>query len=134
MLGVHGYIGKTREEAVRRLVPLYEEHVKMFAPLGFVPGLTPEQIAAVARRGGWEAAGVPKVEHFMGLGSWFAGTPDDLVARLKQIEEDYPGMELMSLSPPLTTPKDIMLEQFQIVAEEVMPHFRERPAVRDAAK
>ena len=33
-------------------------------------------------------------------------------------------MELMSLSPPLTTPKDIMLEQFHIVAEEVMPHFR----------
>jgi hypothetical protein len=42
-------------------------------------------------------------------------------------------MELMSLSPPLTTPKDIMLEQFQIVAEEVMPHFR-KPAMRDAAK
>src|SRR6202140_4230246 len=61
MLGVHGYIGKTREEAVRRLVPLYEEHVKMFAPLGFVPGLTPDQIAAVARRGNWDAAGGPKV-------------------------------------------------------------------------
>ena len=43
-------------------------------------------------------------------------------------------MELMSLSPPMTTPKDIMLEQFQIVAEEVMPHFRGKPAVRDAAK
>jgi hypothetical protein len=40
----------------------------------------------------------------------------------------------MSLSPPLTTPKDIMLEQFHIVAEEVMPHFRAKPAVRDAAK
>jgi hypothetical protein len=54
--------------------------------------------------------------------------------RLKKIEEDYPGMELMSLSPPLTTPKALMLEQFQIVAEEVMPHFRSRPAVRDAAQ
>ena len=35
----------------------------MFAPLGFVPGLTPDQIVAVARRGGWAAAGVPTVEH-----------------------------------------------------------------------
>ena len=40
-----------------QITPIYEEHVKMFAPLGFVPGLTPEQVEAVARRGGWDAAG-----------------------------------------------------------------------------
>src|SRR5205807_425727 len=119
---------------VPRLVPLYEEHVKMFAPLGFVPGLTPDQIAAVARRGNWDAAGVPKVEHFMGLGSWFAGTPDDLVVHLKGIEEKYPGMEHINFSSPLTTPKDIMLEQFQVVAEEVMPHFRGSSLHAAAAK
>jgi alkanesulfonate monooxygenase SsuD/methylene tetrahydromethanopterin reductase-like flavin-dependent oxidoreductase (luciferase family) len=133
-IGIHFMVGKTKEAAIKALKPLYEEHAKMFAPLGFVPGLTPAQVAAVAKRGGWAAAGVPDVDHYVGLGSWFAGTPDDLVARLKKIEEDYPGMELMSLSPPLTTPKDIMLEQFHIVAEEVMPHFRPAPAVRDAAK
>ena len=33
-------------------------------------------------------------------------------------------MEHINFSSPLTTPKDVMLEQFQIVAEEVMPHFR----------
>ncbi|GEM_PF-6639304 len=43
-------------------------------------------------------------------------------------------MEHMNLSSPLTTPQAVMLEQFQIVAEEVMPHFRGKPAVRDAAK
>ena len=78
----------------------------------------------MAKRGGWDAAGVPPVEHFMKLGSWFAGTPDDLVAFLKGIEERYPGMEHINFASPLTTPKDLMLEQFQIVAEEVMPHFR----------
>jgi alkanesulfonate monooxygenase SsuD/methylene tetrahydromethanopterin reductase-like flavin-dependent oxidoreductase (luciferase family) len=134
MLGVHGYIGRTREEAVRRLVPLYEEHVKMFAPLGFIPGLTPEQIAAVARRGGWDAAGVPNVEHFMGLGSWFAGTPDDLVVYLKGIEEKYPGMEHINFSSPISTPKDVMLEQFEVIAAEVMPHFRHGTPVQEAAK
>ena len=59
----------------------------MFAPLGFVRGLTSDQIAAVARRGGWAAAGVPAVKHYMGLGSWFAGTPGQLVDRLKGFEE-----------------------------------------------
>src|SRR5438067_641625 len=134
MLGVHGYIGKTREEALRKLTPLYEEHVKMFAPLGFVPGLTPDQVASVAKRGGWDAAGVPKVEHFMKLGSWFAGTPDDLVVRRKEIEERYPGMAHINFSSPLTTPKDVMLEQFQVLAEEVMPHFRGSSVHAAAAK
>jgi alkanesulfonate monooxygenase SsuD/methylene tetrahydromethanopterin reductase-like flavin-dependent oxidoreductase (luciferase family) len=133
-IGVHFYVAKTREQAIREIRPLYEEHVKMFAPLGFVPGLDKDQIAAVARRGGWNAAGVPPVEHFLELGSWFAGTPDDLVAMIKGFEEKYPGMEHMNLSSPLTTPQAVMLDQFQIVAEEVMPHFRGKPAVRDAAK
>ena len=53
-IGVAFYLAKTKEQAVRELKPLYEEHVKMFAPLGFVPGLTPEQIGAVSRRGGWD--------------------------------------------------------------------------------
>ncbi len=133
-IGIHYHVAKTREQAIREIRPLYEEHVKMFAPLGFVPGLNPAQVAAVARRGGWDAAGVPPVEHFLELGSWFAGTPDDLIERIKGIEERYPGMQHMNLSSPLTTPKAVMLEQFQIVAEEVMPHFRGEAKVRDAAK
>lgn len=49
---------------------------------------------------------------------------DTLVDFLKGIEEKYPGMERINFSSPLTIPKDVMLEQFQIVAEEVMLHFR----------
>ena len=95
----------------------------MFAPLGFVPGLTPAQVEAVAGRGGWDAAGVPTVEHYMKLGSWFAGTPDQLVDLLKGFEERYPGMRHISLSSPIGTPQATMIEQFQWVAEEVMPAF-----------
>src|ERR1700759_1432295 len=67
-LGLHIHLAKPREQAIREITPIYEEHVKMFAPLGFVPGLTPEQVSAVARRGGWAAAGGPTVEHYMALG------------------------------------------------------------------
>jgi alkanesulfonate monooxygenase SsuD/methylene tetrahydromethanopterin reductase-like flavin-dependent oxidoreductase (luciferase family) len=123
-IGLHFHLAKTREQAIREITPLYEEHVKMFAPLGFVPGLTADQIAAVGRRGGWNAAGVPTVEHYMQLGSWFAGTAGQLVDMLKSFEERYPGMEHISLSSPIGTPENIMLEQFHRVAEEVMPHFK----------
>ncbi|HEY1796139.1 MAG TPA: LLM class flavin-dependent oxidoreductase [Stellaceae bacterium] len=133
-LGIHYLIADSREEAIRRLKPLYEEHAKMFAPLGFVPGVTPDQIDAIAHRGGWDAKGVPTAEHFVGLGSWFAGTADDLVVFLKGVEEKYPGMEHINLSSPLTTPKALMLEQFHALAERVMPQFGRKVAVRDAAK
>jgi alkanesulfonate monooxygenase SsuD/methylene tetrahydromethanopterin reductase-like flavin-dependent oxidoreductase (luciferase family) len=127
-IGLHFHLARTPEQAVREIKPIYEEHVKMFAPLGFVPGLTPAQVEAVARRGGWDAAGVPTVEHFMKLGSWFAGTPQQLVEMLKGLEERYPGMEHISLSSPLGTPQATMLEQFQWVAEEVMPAFQANKA------
>ena len=122
-IGIAFYLARSREQAVREIKPIYEEHVKMFAPLGFVPGLTPAQIEAVSRRGGWDAAGVPTVEHYMRLGSWFAGTSAQLVELLKGFEERYPGMQNISLSSPIGTPKAVMLEQFQWVAEEVMPAF-----------
>ncbi len=123
-LGLHFHLARSREQAIREIKPIYEEHVKMFAPLGFVPGLTVQQQAAVERRGGWDAAGVPTVEHYMKLGSWFAGTPAELVELLKDFEERYPGMQHISLSSPIGTPQAVMLEQFQWLAEEVMPSFR----------
>ena len=118
------YVADTREKAIRELTPYFEEHVKMFAPLGFVPGITPAQIAAAAKRGGWQEAGVPSLDHYMKLGSWFAGTPQQLIEHLKKLEERYPGMEHINLSTSLGTPKAVMLDQFQRVAEEVMPAFR----------
>jgi alkanesulfonate monooxygenase SsuD/methylene tetrahydromethanopterin reductase-like flavin-dependent oxidoreductase (luciferase family) len=123
-IGLHFHLARSREQAIREIKPIYEEHVKMFAPLGFVPGLTPAQADAVGHRGGWDAAGVPTVEHYMELGSWFAGTPAELIELLKGIEERYPGMQHISLSSPIGTPQATMLEQFQWVAEEVMPAFR----------
>src|SRR5881396_2259126 len=46
-IGVTFYLAETREKAIREATPLYEEYVKMFAPLGFVRGLNPEQFRAI---------------------------------------------------------------------------------------
>ena len=123
-VGIFVHLAKTREQAIREMTPFYEEHVKMFAPLGFVPGITPEQVSATQRRGGWAGAGVPTLEHFMKLGAWFAGTPDDLIEHLKKLEARFPGMQHINLSTSLCTPQAVMLEQFQWVAEAVMPAFK----------
>ncbi len=122
-LGIFIHLAETREKAIREITPYYEEHVKMFAPLGFVPGITPSQVEAAARRGGWGAAGVPNVEHYTKTGAWFAGTPEELVAYLKDLESRFPGLEHVNVSISMGTPKAIMLEQLRWFAKEVMPKF-----------
>jgi alkanesulfonate monooxygenase SsuD/methylene tetrahydromethanopterin reductase-like flavin-dependent oxidoreductase (luciferase family) len=123
-IGIFVHLADTKEKAVKEMRPYYEEHVKMFAPLGFVHGITPAQVEAVARRGGWDEAGVPTLEHFMKTGAWFAGTADELVEHLKKMETRYPGLETISLSTALTTPQTVMVEQFDRIAKTVMPSFR----------
>lgn len=125
-LGIFFHLADTRARAVRELTPWYEEHVKMFGPLGFVPGITPEQLAASTRRGGWGAAGVPTVGHYMTLGAWFAGPPEELVAYLRSLEERFPGLEHVHLSSSLGTPRAVMVEQLAWLAKEVMPVFAAR--------
>jgi len=129
-LGIFIHLAETRAKAIREITPYYEEHVKMFGPLGFVPGITPGQLAASTRRGGWGAAGVPTVEHYMQNGSWFAGPPEDLIGYLKDLESRYPGLEYVNVSISMGTPKSVMLEQLTAFAKEVMPTFagRARPA------
>ena len=94
----------------------------MFGPLNFLP-MSDEQKVAVSKRGGWQQAGVPTVEHFIGLGSWFAGTSEQLTERLKALEHRFPGLEYVSLGMPICTPETKMVEMYQQVGEEVMPHF-----------
>ena len=125
-LGIFYYLADSRERAVREITPFYEEHVKMFGPLGFVPGITPAQLEASTRRGGWGAAGVPTVEDYMKVGAWFAGPPEELSAYLRTLETKYPGLEYVHLSNSMGTPKAVMLEQLAWLGKEVMPHFTGR--------
>jgi alkanesulfonate monooxygenase SsuD/methylene tetrahydromethanopterin reductase-like flavin-dependent oxidoreductase (luciferase family) len=125
-LGIFFHLADSRERAVREITPWYEEHVKMFGPLGFVPGLTPEQNAAAMGRGGWGAAGVPTVQDYMKVGAWFAGTPEEFVAHLRSLEQKYPGLEYVHVSNSMGTPQSVMLEQLAWFAKEVKPHFANR--------
>ena len=53
----------------------------------------------------------------------FAGTAEQLTERLKELEERFPGLEHISLGMPICAPKTKMMEIYQQVGEEVMPHF-----------
>jgi alkanesulfonate monooxygenase SsuD/methylene tetrahydromethanopterin reductase-like flavin-dependent oxidoreductase (luciferase family) len=122
-LGIFFHLAETREKAIREATPWFEEHVKMFAPLGFVPGLTEAQVAASAHRGGWSAAGIPTLADFAKTGAWFCGPPEELVALLQALQDKYPGLEYVNVSSSMGTPKTVMLEQLAWFSREVMPAF-----------
>ncbi len=96
----------------------------MFAPLGFVRGLTDEQIAAVADPRLAPTASLPTVEQGVEAGSWLCGPPELIIEKLMDIQDRYPGLEQVNVGLPVGTPQGVILEQLQAFSEEVVPAFK----------
>jgi hypothetical protein len=62
----------------------------------------------------------------MKVGAWFAGTPEELIAYLHELEQKFPGLEYVHLSNSMGTPQKVMVEQLAWLGKEVMPHFTGR--------
>jgi alkanesulfonate monooxygenase SsuD/methylene tetrahydromethanopterin reductase-like flavin-dependent oxidoreductase (luciferase family) len=134
-VGVSFHLADTRDTAIREATPYYEEYVKMFGPLGFVRGLTPEQLVAIGRRGAWAEARIPTLEDAVKAGSWYCGPPEGFVDYLRALEEKYPGLEYVNVgASSVGTPQKIILEQLSWFAKEVMPAFKGRSETPVAAE
>src|SRR5258705_12641822 len=68
----------------------FEENIKMFAPLGFVPGLTPEQIEAVADPKRARQANLPTLRHAVKAGGWPIRPPPRLTPQLLESQHKEP--------------------------------------------
>jgi hypothetical protein len=116
-------VAKTMDDLGYHAIWLAEHHFQREGYECLPNLLTPTQVEATARRGGWGAAGVPTLEHYMKTGAWFAGPPEELVAHLKNLESRFPGLQYANMSTSIGTPKAVMLEQLAWFAKEVMPKF-----------
>ena len=122
-LGFFFHLDDSREKAVRSATPYFEEHLKFFAPLGFVRGISDEQIQALQGRFAASTPGLPTIDSRVGQHIWLCGTPEEVIAQLKEFEERYPGMEHINVSSSIGTPKAVIIEQLEWFAKEVMPAF-----------
>ncbi len=125
-LGVSFHLAPTREQAIAEATPYFEEHAKMFGPLGFIGPLNEAQLSALESRGGWDEAGVPNLEGAVEAHSWYCGPPEGFVEFLQDLEERYPGVEMVNVSNAMGTPQAVMLEQLEWFARDVMPTFKRR--------
>ena len=132
VVGLMFHIADSEERAIREAKPFFEEWMKMFAPLGFVPGLSEEQVRALADRSLARHAQLPTLEEAVRSGAWIVGPPERIVERLQELEASYPGLEDVHVGQVVGTDQQVILEQLEWFARDVMPVFKRRSAGSEA--
>ncbi len=118
------YLAASPEQAIRETRSFFEENMKMFAPLGFVRGLTDDQIEALGDPDRVYTANLPTLEQAVEGGSWLIGTPEMVAEQVSEIQNLYPGLQEINVGLPVGTPQSVIIEQLEQFAEEVMPEFK----------
>ena len=57
--------------------------------------------------------------------AWFAGSPEDTIAYLEELQDKYPGLEQVMIAFPMGATTAQFKEQMGRFAAEVIPHFKE---------
>ena len=124
IVGFTYHIAETEQKAIEAARPYFEENMKMFAPLGFVRGLSDGQIEAIADPKRARSANLPTLEQAIEAGSWLCGPPEMIIEKLQDAQDRYPGLEEVNVGSVIGTPQSVILEQLEIFAREVMPAFQ----------
>ena len=97
----------------------------MFAPLGFVRGLSDDQIRAIEDpAAGTFGAGLPTLEDGIKAGSWLCGPPELVTEKLEAVQDTYPGLDQINVGSVIGTPQSVILEQLEAFGRDVMPKFK----------
>ena len=133
IIGYTVFLAETEEKAIDQVRPYYEEHMKVFGPLGFAD-LNEEQIEAMGDRRRAPSAGLPIVEDRIKLGQYICGPPELVTEKLMAIQEMYPGLEEVHINRPCGgLPEQLYLDQLEWFAKDVMPAFKGRDKATSAA-
>ncbi|QEW03288.1 LLM class flavin-dependent oxidoreductase [Microbacterium lushaniae] len=129
IVGMRAFVAPTEEEARAQALPNFEEYAKFGAPLGVF--LYTDELIELHKEAGLPIPEQPRMTSFedtLASGAWFAGTPEQLVTCLREIEARLPGLEefLFNLHIPASHADN--LELLRIIADEVMPHFAPKEA------
>jgi len=123
-IGFSFHIADSVEQGIKEATPFFEENMKMFAPLGFVPGLRPEQIDALADPRRARGANPPTLRNAVKAGSWLIGPPELITEQLMEVQHKYPGLEVVNVGQVVGTPQAVILEQLERFSAQVMPAFK----------
>ena len=98
----------------------------MFGPLRLHRGLSEQQMSDIADPRKAPFAGLPTMEQAVESGAVLCGPPERVIEQLQQVQERYPGLERIGVSHPVGTPGNMILEQLEWFAKDVMPAFKSK--------
>jgi len=125
IIGYSIQIADTEDQAIKEATQFFEENMKMFAPLGFVRGLSDDQMAALAQGSSKaRSAQLPTLEEGVKAGSWLCGPSEMVIDKLLDVQTRYPGLEQVNVGSVIGTPQNVILEQLERFGKEVMPEFK----------
>ncbi|MDC0035800.1 LLM class flavin-dependent oxidoreductase [Chloroflexi bacterium] len=120
------HIADSEKQAIEEARPFFEENMKMFAPLGFVRGLTDLQIDQLSKGGQLaKSANLPTLEQAVKAGSWLVGTPESITSKLLEIQDRYPGLKAINVGQVIGTPEKVIVEQLGRFGKEIMPKIKQ---------
>ncbi len=122
--GYHFYLADTKEKGIKEAAKYFEENLKMFGPLRLARGLSEEQIRDIADPKLAPHAGLPRIEEAVEGGAFLCGPPEEIIARLQELEEKYPGLDRVGVSHAVGTSQALILEQLEWFSKDVMPAFK----------
>ena len=123
-IGFSFHLADSVEQGIKEATPFFEENMKMFAPLGFVPGLRPDQIDALGDPKRARGSNPPTLRNAVKAGSWLIGPPELITEQLMEVQHKYPGLEVVNVGQVVGTPEAVILEQLERFAAQVMPAFK----------
>ena len=125
IIGIATFIDDTEEKAINAATKYFEENMKMFAPLGFVRGLSDEQITLLGRGSEARSAGLPTMQDAVKSGAWVVGPPERVTERLMDLQDRYPGLEEINVGASvMSTEQTVILDQLDLFGKEVLPTFK----------
>ena len=123
-IGYTVHIADTEEKAISEARQYFEENMKMFAPLGFVRGLSDAQVTALGQGSQARTANLPTLEDGIKAGSWLCGPPELVAEKIDDLQKRYPGLEQINAGCVIGTPQNVILEQLERFGKDVMLNFK----------
>ena len=125
IVGISIHVADTEEKAINEVRSVFEENMKMFGALGFVRGLTPEQITDMGDPSRARGAGLPTLEDAIKGGQWLCGPPEMIIEKLMAMQDRFPGLEEINVGcTSMGMSEKRTLEQLEWIGKEVMPTFK----------
>ena len=123
IVGVSVYIAETEEKAMAEASRYFQENMKMFGPLTLARMLGEDGVEALGDPQRAPTAGLPTIQDAVKAGQWLCGPPGLIIEKLEALQALYPGLDTVNAGSVIGTPQSVLIDQLEMFASEVMPHF-----------